>query len=104
MLIGIICLIFSIACLIYSLFAFQQKGPLLSTMYFISNTEERSRMKTKKKYEFIATTFLLISILLGLMSIGAMFAITWVSILTIAIGILTVVYAFVVSIKYSLQK
>lgn len=104
MLMGIICLIFSLACLIYSLFAFQEKGPLLTTMYFISNTEERAEMKTEKEYQFVATTSLLISILLGLMSIGDMFAIGWVLTLTIVIGILTVTYAFVVSRKYSIKK
>lgn len=104
MLMGIICLIFSIACLIYSLFAFQQKGPLLTTMYFVSNTEERAKMKTEKEYQSVATTSLLISILLGLISIGDMFAIGWVLSLTIVIGTLAVVYAFVISRKYSIPK
>lgn len=35
---GIICLIMAVIFFIYSLFAFKQKGPLLTSMYYISNT------------------------------------------------------------------
>lgn len=104
MLLGIICLIFSVACLVYSVFAFQEKGPLLTTMYFISNEEKRTKMKTKQEYRFVATTFLLISILLAVSGIGEIFSIVWISKITIALCVVLVIYAFFMSVKISVSN
>lgn len=101
---GIICLIMSIIFFIYSLFAFKQKGPLLTTMYYISNVEDRVKMKTKKEYHFIAKTYLLLSITLVLISVGEIFKIQWTFTAAIIVIIFTVIYTFVVSAKNTIKK
>lgn len=104
MLEGIICLVASIGCFVYSLFAFQQKGPLLTTMYYIANSEERAKMKTKKEYYFLAKIFLLISIALAVISIGEIFKLQWALKVAIVVLIITVVYGFTISIKDAIRK
>lgn len=101
---GIICLIMAIIFFIYSLFAFQQKGPLLTTMYYISNAEDRAKMKTKEEYYLVAKTFLLLSITLLLISVGEIFKIQWTLTAAIIVIIFTVIYTFVVSVKNTIKK
>lgn len=101
---GIICLIMAIIFFIYSLFAFKQKGPLLTTMYYISNAEDRAKMKTKKEYYLVAKTFLLLSITLLLISVGEIFKIQWTLTAAIIVIIFTVIYTFVVSVKNTIKK
>lgn len=49
-----------------SICSFLQKGPLISLIYYTSNKEERIRLKTKKRYYFIGSIFLVASILFGI--------------------------------------
>lgn len=104
MLDGIICLVASIGCLIYSLCAFQQRGPLLTTLYYIASSKERSKMKTKKEYHFVAKVFLLISIAFGAMFIGEILKIQWALNVAILVLIITAVYVLIISVKDSIKK
>lgn len=104
MLEGIICLIISVAFFVYSIFAFNQKGPLLTTMYYIANAEERAKMKTKKEYHFMAKTYLLLSIAVAVMSLGYIFDVKGTTKIAMVILFITVIYTFTVSIKNSINK
>lgn len=101
---GIICLIMAVIFFIYSLFAFKQKGPLLTSMYYISNAEDRAKMKTKKEYHLVAKTYLLLSIALLLVALGEIFKIQWTFTTAIIVIIFTVIYTFVVSAKNTINK
>lgn len=100
----IICSVLAIACFIYSAFAFQQKGPLLSTMYFIANKEERKKMKTKKNYYFVATVFLGIAIIFSTITIGIILNLPWIHKLTLSLTFVLVVYVIVASFKSEIKK
>ena len=101
---GIISLVIAIICLVYSIFAFQEKGPLLSTMYFIAKDKEQYKMENKKEYQFVATIFLLIAIIFAVSSIGVIFNIAWVSKISYGIMFVLVVYAFIISVKHVTRK
>lgn len=101
---GIIYLVISVACLVYSLFAFQEKGPLLMTTYFVASPKEREKMKNKKMYRFVATVSLTIAVATGIGGLGEIFNIAWTDKITMAILLVLVVYVFVASIKYSIKK
>ena len=104
MILIIICSLPAIACLIYSVFAFQQKGPLLTTMYLIATQEERKKMKTKAEYYFVGTVFLWTAILFTTIPIGMLFNLTWMAKLTIVIAVVLAIYVLVVSIKSEVEK
>lgn len=59
----ILCL--SLASLIYSIFAFNQKGPLLISGYF-SSKEDYEKAKTKKMYRHISSIYFFLSMILGI--------------------------------------
>ncbi|RDY27746.1 DUF3784 domain-containing protein [Romboutsia weinsteinii] len=104
MLSGIIYLVISVACLVYSLFAFQEKGPLLMTTYFVASPKEREKMKNRKEYRFVATVFITIAVATGIAGLGEIFNIAWAYKVTMAILLVLVVYVIVVSIKDSIKK
>ena len=104
MLLGITCAVLAIACLIYSVSAYQQKGPLLSTMYFVANKKERQRMKTKVEYYFIATVFSGIAIIFGSIAIGILFNLHWIQKFIIGFSLVLAVYVIVGSIKSEIKK
>ena len=100
----IICAVLATACLVYSVFAFQQKGPLLTTMYLIADLEERNKMKTKTEYYFVGSVFLGLSILFATVLIGIRFNLPWMAKLTIGFALVLAVYVLVVFIKNEIRK
>jgi ABC-type polysaccharide/polyol phosphate export permease len=68
------------ACLIYSIFAFQEKGPILDNKYLLATDEERRKIahqstsETKKDYRTTAIGFFWISVMFYLLCIGCVLA------------------------------
>ena len=68
------------SCLIYSIFAFHEKGPILDNKYILATDEERRRIAhqspevTKKDYRTTAIGFFWISVIFYLLCIGCIFA------------------------------
>lgn len=103
--IGAIILAFiAVACLIYSIIAFQEKGPMLTTIYLLANPKQRNNMKTKENYTFVAIVFLMLSIIFFLTSIGVFFNLTWVLKVMIGLSIILGVYAVAFSIRSEARK
>ncbi|UNC92087.1 hypothetical protein [Candidatus Contubernalis alkaliaceticus] len=100
----IVVAIIGFVCLVYSIFAFQQKGPLLTTMYFLVNPEERKKMKTKTEYLFVATVYLGIAIMFFSILIGELFNLSWMPKVTIIFAIFLVIYVIVASIWSEMAK
>jgi len=79
--ISIILGLFAFACLIYSIFAFHERGPILDNKYLLATDEERRQITiqnpeiTKKDYRNTAIVFLGISIMIFLFCAGCVFAI-----------------------------
>lgn len=71
--------ILALACVVYSILTFHEKGPILDNKYLLATDEERrqiamqSKEITKKDYRNTATVFLGLSIMLFLVCIGCMF-------------------------------
>jgi|GEM_PF-851416 len=69
----------ALACFIYSVFAFQERGPILDNKYLLATDEERRQIKgqnpetTKKDYRSTAIVFLGISIMFFLFCAGCIF-------------------------------
>ncbi len=103
--IGAIILAFiAVACLTYSIIAFQEKGPLLTTIYLLANPKQRNNMKTKGNYTFVAIVYLMLSILFFLMSIWIFFNLTWVPKVLIGLSIILGVFAVAFSIRSEARK
>lgn len=91
--------IIAILCLFYSVMAFQERGPLLTSEYIVSTSEERKKLKTKTEFHFIATVFLGLGILSIVMTVWIATNIKWLSQLAFCIVVIIVIYAVVGSAK-----
>lgn len=95
----VVCFVLAAACIVYSVFAFQEKGPLLATTFFVGTPQEREKMKTKAGYRFVASVFLWIGLLLLLAAMAMIFSIQWIFTLIIVLGVLLAVYAIIAGIR-----
>jgi hypothetical protein len=62
--------------LVCSTISFLQRGPVLSTLFFVSNKKEKEKMKTRKNYYFCGFVFALIGIGFLLLGISALLRVT----------------------------
>lgn len=99
MIIPIILAVIAVVCLIYSITAFQKKGPLLTTIYLLANPEQRSKMKTKSNYIFVAVAFLIISVMFFLASVGTFLNLSWMYNVIIGLAFILIIYAIAFSIR-----
>ncbi len=95
----IVLAVVSIGLFIYSMFLFQEKGPIPTTLYILAKPEERKKMKTKAEYNFTGIVMLTISINFFLMSVMTIFNITWLTKVIILIWVLLVIYVLIYAIK-----
>jgi len=100
----------ALACLIYSIFAFHERGPIIDNKYLLATDEERRQIArqspeiTKKDYRNTATVFLGLSITLFLFCFGCIFTIFNLSsrIFNIMVGIcavILIIYCLVMRIR-----
>ncbi|MPW26717.1 hypothetical protein GC105_13050 [Alkalibaculum sp. M08DMB] len=87
-----------------STFSFLQKGPLISVMYYMSNKEERIRLKTKKRYYFIGTIFLVSAILFGIVLVGEIFKLPPMQKPLIVISIVLSIYFIIRYTQLELER
>ncbi|MCW3491609.1 hypothetical protein [Dethiobacter alkaliphilus] len=50
MIAAIVFALLGFACLVYSIYAYKEKGPLISSIYFVAAPAQREKMKTKENY------------------------------------------------------
>jgi len=102
--------ILALACLVYSIFAFHEKGPILDNKYLLATDEERRQIArqsqeiTKKDYRNTAIMFLGLSIMLCLVCIGCIFTILNMSyqifyILVVICAVILIIYCIVMRIR-----
>ena len=84
--------------LIIAIVSFSQRGPLISVMYYMSGEQERKELKTKKRYYFIGTIYLLSSILLIFVLLDLRFGLTQLEIPLIIIAVILCIY-FIIRYK-----
>ncbi|SET08955.1 protein of unknown function [Natronincola peptidivorans] len=89
----------AIGLFIYSVFLFQEKGPIPTTFYMLAKPEERKRMKTKAEYRFTGIVMLTLSVIFLLKAIMITFSIAWLSKVIIAISIILVIYILIYAIR-----
>ena len=89
----IACAALSLAALIISLRAFQEKGFLFNNAYIYASEEEREKLDKKPWYRQTAIAFLLISIVFALLALEVWLDAHWRFFVVLGIGIATVVYA-----------
>lgn len=101
--------ILALTCLIYSIFAFHERGPILDNKYLLATDEERRKIArqspetTKKDYHNTAIVFLGISIMLFLFCISCILTIFNLnsqifSILVVVCAIVLIIYCLVIRI------
>lgn len=93
---GILVIVIGAASLLYSLvYAFRQRGPLLTKFYFDAKPHQREAMKTPANYRFIGVIFLLIAAMFLFAGPVIFFELTWgipvVAVLAVAAAVLTII-------------
>lgn len=94
----IVCIALSLAALVISLRAFQEKGFLLNNAYIYASPEEREKLDKKPWYRQTAIAFLLISIVFALLALEVWLDAHWLFFGVLAVSIIAVVYAVASSI------
>lgn len=89
----------SIGLFIYSVFLFQEKGPIPTTLYMLAKPEDRKKMKTKAEYRFTGIVMLTISMNYLLMAIMIIFSIVWLKKIVIATWVILVIYVLIYAIR-----
>jgi len=93
----------SIGLFIYSIFLFQGKGPIPTTLYMLAKPEERKKMKNKAEYRFTGIVMLTLSLNFILMAMKIIFSIGWISkviiVIFIGLSVYVLVYAIIEMIK-----
>jgi len=100
----------ALACFIYSIFAFHERGPILDNKYLLATDEERRQISrqnpevTKKDYRNTAIVFLGISIIVFLFCIGCIFTIFNLNnlifnILVAVCAVILIIYCIVMRIR-----
>lgn len=92
------CIALSLAALVISLRAFQEKGFLLNNAYIYASPEERERLDKKPWYRQTAIAFLLISIIFALLALEVWLDAHWLFFGVLALSVAAVVYAIASSI------
>ena len=98
MVIIVICFALSLAALVISLRAFQEKGFLLNNAYIYASPEEREKLDKKPWYRQTAIAFLLISIIFALLALEVWLDAHWLFFGVLALSVAAVVYAIASSI------
>jgi len=101
---GIVLIIIAAACFTYACFAYAKKGPLLSTMYFIATPSKKQEMKSQREYRFVATTFILLAIVLFVFGLFFLTEIEWLKTVAYAAIGATVLYTIIGSIITERRK
>ncbi|MBQ8312253.1 MAG: DUF3784 domain-containing protein [Clostridia bacterium] len=94
----VICFALSLAALVISLRAFQEKGFLLNNAYIYASPEEREKLDKKPWYRQTAIAFLLISIIFALLALEVWLDAHWLFFGVLALSVAAVVYAIASSI------
>lgn len=94
----VVCIVLSLAALIISLRAFQEKGFLLNNAYIYASPEEREKLDKKPWYRQTAIAFLLISIIFALLALEVWLDAHWLFFGVLGVSVIAVVYAVASSI------
>lgn len=93
MILNIIIILLTITLLIISILSFLQKGPIISIIYYFSTEEERKELRTKDRYYYIGTVFLMSSILFFTVLIEGTFNLSIMRTIRIPFIIILCIYA-----------
>lgn len=95
--IGIIIGCVAVVGFIYSIFLFQEKGPILTNTYLLFSEEERKKMKIDihKEYKETAHIYFLLSLAFLMVSLATLTLISWLFFLAILILIIVAVFALI---------
>ncbi|MFZ7121835.1 MAG: DUF3784 domain-containing protein [Eubacteriaceae bacterium] len=104
MLIAVLLVIISISSFVYSVFLFQEKGPIPTTMYILGKPEDRKQMKTKAEYRFTGIVMLSISVIFLMEAMSIFFSIDWILNVVIFISIALAVSALFYSIIEEVKR
>lgn len=103
MLIALLLVTLSICLLVFSLFLFQQRGPIPTTLYMLASKEEREKMKTKAEYRFVGTVVLMLSFAFLLSAIAVWFSISWLYKVVLVICVVLVTYTIATTIRAEIK-
>lgn len=94
----VFCLLMAVTAYVISYFQFKEKGLLLNNAWFYASKEERLKMDKTPHYRQSGVVFALLGTIFLLMALQTAFKAAWMFYASIAVGIVTVVYAIVSSI------
>lgn len=97
--VGIVVLILSIVSFVISIRSFMQKGFLLNNAFIYATKEEREKMDKKPYYRQTAIVFMLIGIIFLLNGLQLLLKKSQLMYAVLFVTILTVVYAIVSTVK-----
>lgn len=90
--------------LVMSIRSFCEKGFLMNNAYLYASKQEREAMDKKPYYRQSAVVFLLIGCIFALNGCAVLLHIRWISYISIAVVIGTIVYAIVSGVVIEAQK
>ena len=88
----------SIFAFIMSVLSFMEKGFLFNNAYIYASKQERETMNKKPHYRQSAIVFLLIALIFLLNGLRMLLKIDWIFYISVAVIIITLIYAIVSSI------
>lgn len=91
----IILILLIIASLIISIISFLEKGPIFSLPYYLSDKKTKENLKTKKRYYFIGSIFLLGTIILTIVLLQELSIIPSIRKVIIILSILLCIYSVI---------
>lgn len=96
---GIILFSISAAAFVISYFQFREKGFLFNNAYIWASPKERKTMDKKPHYRQSGIVFALVGLIFLLNAVEVLAASGWLPYVILGIGIFTIIYAVVSSIK-----
>lgn len=100
----IILAVITIACIVYAVLAFLQKGPLLTPRYLTASKEDKKKLKTKGEYYFIAILFVGAAVVCAALFFNMLFNLMWLVRVAIGVAVVLVIFAVVVSVRADLKE
>lgn len=99
---GVVLGLVAIVGIIYSIFLFREKGPILTNTFLLFTEEERKKMKIDmhKEYRQTAIVYMMLSMGLFFSSIATLTMISWFFAIAIVLIVILIVYTIVSWIKF----
>jgi Ca2+/Na+ antiporter len=97
-------LLLSIGAFVIAYLQAKEKGPVFNNAYIYASKKERATMDRKPHYRLSRDVFFLLGLVFILLTLQIILAVNWLSLVNLALILLTIVYAIAKSYQQSKKK